>query len=249
MIPTIAILAEPTLQQWGLLCGVIVLATVVIMNMRRRRPLDGSPRQYRREIDGATQQSIGVKRDMADLLVELDKLARNINAQIDTKFAKLEQSIADADKRISAMRILIDEAKRLAEQAQPQAGPQPDSPASPTTDGGDDDAPASDQPGSTGVTPVSTSKPATSTDETRPPDSRQPETPQQGEVPNKKAPATDQGKAVHDARHQPIYDLADRGLMPVEIARETGQTIGEIELILNLRRTKPDTDPTTTEPT
>lgn len=40
---------------------------------------------------------------------------------------------------------------------------------------------------------------------------------------------------VTDDRHRAIYSLADEGLTAVEIAQRTGQRVGEIELILNLR--------------
>ncbi len=100
-------------QQALLLSLAIIVLTITVMNMRRRRPKDASPRQYRREIDAATSQNAAVKRDMEVLLVELEELSRKINAQIDTKFAKLEQSIADADRRVTALRILIEETKRL----------------------------------------------------------------------------------------------------------------------------------------
>ena len=43
-----------------------------------------------------------------------------------------------------------------------------------------------------------------------------------------------------DARHSEIFSLADAGRSPLEIARETGKTTGEIELILALRRTRED---------
>ncbi len=39
-----------------------------------------------------------------------------------------------------------------------------------------------------------------------------------------------------NTRHQSVYALADAGRTPVEIAQEVGQTTGEIELILALRR-------------
>lgn len=39
-----------------------------------------------------------------------------------------------------------------------------------------------------------------------------------------------------DTRHQVVYELADAGFSPVEIARDLGKTPGEVELILNLRR-------------
>ncbi len=41
---------------------------------------------------------------------------------------------------------------------------------------------------------------------------------------------------AHDLRHEIVYELADAGLTPIEIARDTGKTPGEIELILNLRK-------------
>lgn len=39
-----------------------------------------------------------------------------------------------------------------------------------------------------------------------------------------------------DSAHRAVYELADRGLSPLEIARELGQPTGQVELILNLRR-------------
>lgn len=40
---------------------------------------------------------------------------------------------------------------------------------------------------------------------------------------------------VTDDRHCAVYSLADEGLSAVEISQRTGQRVGEIELILNLR--------------
>ncbi|MDX9912237.1 MAG: hypothetical protein RBS39_10435 [Phycisphaerales bacterium] len=36
--------------------------------------------------------------------------------------------------------------------------------------------------------------------------------------------------------HRRVHELADSGLSPVDIARETGTPVGQVELILNLRR-------------
>ncbi len=44
-----------------------------------------------------------------------------------------------------------------------------------------------------------------------------------------------------DDRHRAIYSLADEGLSAVEISQRTGQRIGEVELILNLRPKSPTT--------
>ena len=131
---------------------------------------------------------------MEQLLVELERLSRDINAQIDTKFAKLERSIADADKRIPALRILIDEAKKLLDESTPAAA---HSPAAPTA-----------------------------------------------------APAPADGRDLaHDERHRRVYELADQDKTPMQIASELDQTVGEVELILNLRRSAADNDSTPTRPT
>ncbi|MFQ5422837.1 MAG: hypothetical protein ACE5F9_02535 [Phycisphaerae bacterium] len=68
-------------------------------------------------------------------MVQLEELSRRINAQIDTKFARLEQSIADADRRIAALRVLIDAAKHSGTEA---GGPGP---------GHASEAASGDQPG------------------------------------------------------------------------------------------------------
>lgn len=39
-----------------------------------------------------------------------------------------------------------------------------------------------------------------------------------------------------DIRHAIVYELADQGYSPVEIAKDLGKTPGEVELILNLRQ-------------
>ena len=49
---------------------------------------------------------------MSELLVELQDLSRQITAQIDTRFAKLETVIADADGRIGRLERLL---RRISE--------------------------------------------------------------------------------------------------------------------------------------
>jgi hypothetical protein len=61
---------------------------------------------------------------------------------------------------------------------------------------------------------------------------RQSEQPDRGPVPETARSAADQ-------RHAAVYELADSGLASVEIARELGKTPGEVELILNLRKSAP----------
>jgi hypothetical protein len=105
-----------------------------------------------------------LRRDLETLIGELQDLSRKISAEIDTRFAKLEASIRDADRRIAVL-------NRLARQ-----GGTP----------GEDSSPECDE---------------------------------------------------NSGRYTVVYELADAGFSCVEIAKDLGKTPGEIELILNLRRT------------
>lgn len=144
---------------------------LMIFLLMRRRPRQAASsyattanrvQSASRGLDGPPQHQQQVRQDVESLIVELDELARKINAQIDTRFAKLEAVIRDADRRIATL-------ERLANQADQAARPRP--------------APTS----------------------------------------------------ANDAQHAVVYELADAGKTPIEIARQLGRTPGEVELILNLR--------------
>ena len=168
--------AGMTAQQIAILAA-IILIIVGVLNMRRRRPPDTTTQTPRRDTATESNAGAGLPRDLQHLMVQLEELSRRINAQIDTKYAKLEQSIADADKRIIALRTLLD-------------------------------YPRSDSKSSR--------------------DAKLPEPP----------PTVPAPRSGTDDRFQAIYDLADQGLSPVEIGRKLGRRTGEIELILNLRGTR-----------
>ncbi len=161
--------------------AIMALSVVVMMLMRRRARSSSGPsaEAMRKRFDELAAQR-GVKEDMQQLLAELQDLSRKISAQIDTKFAKLETSIADADRRIEQLQRLL----RTAD-------------GKPTVDiviGGDADAQ---------MPPAAASDAAVG------------------------APSTE--------RHAPVYELADAGKSPIEIAQALGRPTGEIELILALR--------------
>lgn len=170
-----------TLQDNAPIIGALALLAMVLLSIsirRRARERMGPPTQTARERLQELAEQRGVRDDMEQLLAELQDLARKINAQIDTKFAKLEAAIADADRRIAALDRLIHQ----------QAG------------GGID---------------------VTVGDETP-----------SGEGPSSPSPPP----AAPDTAHARVYELADAGKSPVEIAQATGRTPGEVELILALRR-------------
>jgi len=129
-----------TTPQLLLLAGVVMLILVFINMGRRRRATGRSQAPARRQPDARRQETEAIRRDLESLIVELEELSRQINAQIDTKFAKLEKSIHDADKRISALRILIDASKSGASDVAAGSGPTGESAAHGSADPAETDA-------------------------------------------------------------------------------------------------------------
>lgn len=87
-------------KNWPLL-GMVVLALVyVVMRpmMKRKDPLD---RPF--SLKSLSQQR-AVERSMQNLLVDLTEMSRQISAQLDTRAAKLEALIREADEKIEQLR-------------------------------------------------------------------------------------------------------------------------------------------------
>ncbi len=125
-------------QNYAPLLGVVLLVFIMLrLTARKQRQSGSMPQRYARDHVAKLKEEHAVKGDMRELMVELQELSRNINAQIDTRFAKLEVSIRSADERIDLLERLLraadgrptidtvvsgdDEAPRLPP-AQPQAG-------------------------------------------------------------------------------------------------------------------------------
>src|ERR1700722_14821931 len=85
---------------------VIVLSIVTIIYaavrplMRKKDPLDKPP------AFASLAQQRSVDRQMQNVLVELSEMSRQISAQLDTRAAKLEALIHEADQKIAAMKSL-----------------------------------------------------------------------------------------------------------------------------------------------
>lgn len=156
--------------------------TLVMLSTYRRsrrsrltRVEDG--RERYKELDNP----VGATRDVGKAMVELEQLARQIHGRIDTRFAKLEMIIRDADERIAKL-------SRLAGK-------------------------------SSGGSPRSSALDVTL----------------ESQNPNARKSGPD---LSGDQRHDAIYRMSDGAMSAADIARETDKTTGEIELILNLRKTR-----------
>jgi hypothetical protein len=91
-------------QNW-ILYGVVMflIAYMVIRPMMKRKkdPLEKSA------VPSSLAQQRSVERQMQNILVELSEMSRQITAQLDTRAAKLELLIKDADERIAKLQASV----------------------------------------------------------------------------------------------------------------------------------------------
>ncbi len=79
------------------------LTILMISTYRRLRVRRTAPRTSAREMYADLQRESAVRHDVERVMLELDQLARQIHGRIDTRFAKLETVIRDADERIEKL--------------------------------------------------------------------------------------------------------------------------------------------------
>ncbi|HUB24106.1 MAG TPA: hypothetical protein VL992_01660 [Tepidisphaeraceae bacterium] len=152
-----------TPQTWALVAlamGVTIYGVFLRPKMKQKKDPLSRPLGLSRQRD--------VEKQMETLLVELSEMARQITAQLDTRAAKLDALIREADEKIAELKAI-------------SAG---SAPRGPSLAGRDIQVPP--------------------------------------------APPADR-------RHAAIYELADAGLSPGQIAQRLQQPNGEVELILALR--------------
>ncbi len=114
--------------------GALALAYVVLRPMlkRKRDPLERAPAQT------SMAQQRAVERQMQNLLVDLTEMARQIGAQLDTRAARLEALIHEADERIAQLQAMgTGTAARPQETSHPGTAPPgplpPDRPRDPAS--------------------------------------------------------------------------------------------------------------------
>jgi hypothetical protein len=99
----------PWVPDGWLACGLLtVLVTLLLSGLRRsRRQMIAAPRRQAQERVSGLRSVETMNGDMQRLLTELEELARQTHAQIDTRFAKLEASVRSADERIDKLQRLL----------------------------------------------------------------------------------------------------------------------------------------------
>jgi len=90
------------------LLAMLVAITTIVMILTRNRVRDSvqSPRPSARARYAQLSEKRRALREVEEVMIELDQVARNVHGQLDTRFAKLEAVIRDADERIAELKRL-----------------------------------------------------------------------------------------------------------------------------------------------
>ena len=96
--------ASASTTTWAIL-AVGVLAAVYIAFVRPTRTRKKDPLEKPAPEPGLARQR-AVERDMSNLLVEFAEMARQMTGQLDTRAAKLEALLREADEKIAELRAL-----------------------------------------------------------------------------------------------------------------------------------------------
>ena len=108
MQTSVIIFAQADPEHLIILAVVVAVTTLVLIATRRRlRDRQPSLKDYGRQQKARLRDQQNIKHDMEELAVQLQQVARQVNSQIDTRFAKLESCIADADQRIERLERLL----------------------------------------------------------------------------------------------------------------------------------------------
>lgn len=203
------------------LVAFVLLATTLMMisTQRRLRARQQSSKTRLRPTASHIRQERSLMTDVEQVMVQLDELARQINGQMDTRFAKLEKSIRDADARIDRLQRLVRAADGAGALDVTIGGEEADG-----TGGGAGRAEAAFAPVARGG--LSASAPSAS--------------PASAVIMSEHTTAVLERAAAAATvadRRRAVCDLHDKGLSLVDIAQQTGHTTGEVELMLALSRT------------
>jgi hypothetical protein len=204
--------------------GIVMVAVTILLgtiNMQRRRKMRTPDMgDYVRAQAAKIRQKQGVQEDLEQIVLQITELGRQLNAQMDTRFAKLDQVVAEADEKIATLEALLRQAAgvRGVDVTVDESGETP--------------TPTAESPANAGKSRKGGKKNANA--EKTPGKAAEP-TGKADEVPAKDPAAPADPDALRYGR---IYTLADQGLPIIEISRRVGQSTGEIELILNLRKSR-----------
>lgn len=191
--------------------GVLLILMSVLMGIRKRRRRQANQVTAREQLERGRDQR-AVRGDLESLMVELEQMSRRLASQLDAKSIQLERLIAQADERIEAM--------KRADQHQ-NASPTPD--PGEKADASGREGPDHEPQRLIKATP--TAPTASTLEEVSAALSHAVEA----------TSHSDGGSEPPDDAARAVYELADAGHSPTQIAQQLDDDVGKIELILALR--------------
>lgn len=285
------LIAAISYESWGMFFAALIALMLWSLSAYRKASARTNNRPSSRDQLAQMRDQREIRDSMDELLVRLEEFSRDINGQIDTKSAKLDQLIHDADMRLAELKAanaainpissdpeVVSSLKRVRRRL--RRGPQPDDitpgdspPDASTASVVEPKPPQSALKSKTRPTrtvraegsaadgksrlaagaaekkpqadPVSPSKPSRPNRAEKPAREATPKPipwPKLVDPVEKNEPAPPRPRtngspapATPDSRFQNVYDLADRGQSTGDIAEAVKLTLGEVELILNLR--------------
>ena len=221
-IATLALTGDG-LQGLLLPIGVILILMSLVMSIRKRKK-----RQAQQITPGETlerlRQEKGVRGDMESLMVEVEQMAKRVGAQLDAKAIRLERLIDEADRKLTE---LDNRTSHVGGRSYEADRPRD---VSPTFYAGAmhqaDGARSRSAPGAGGAAGPTASSAAKATSQDEPADF-------QGSD-DFRGPDDDSFRGRDDLSRS-VYSLADQGMDTTAIARQLGEHVGKVELILALR--------------
>ncbi len=214
-------------SHWAVLAATLALILVAVTMLRRHQFRTTSLRDAAREQLARLRDQREVQAALDDLLVQLEEVSRRVAAQVETRYAKLESVIRDADQRIARLEALT---RAVGSGPTPGVGAYPAGGLGPSA--GAVDAPVF-QPGLGAPAVVAAGDPpalVTPRGPTAPPNA--PPT----ALPKAPPPGPAEAGAPRSERFRRIYEMADAGASALAIADALQIPLGEVELILGLRR-------------
>lgn len=190
--------------------GALALTFLSLGWARRAQRRMASSTERNREDLRLMREQATLPSTMSELMVQLEDFSRRINAQLDTKFARLETVVRDADDRIARLEALLKQTGQTKPQPTPKAQPAATTPpreARPTNADRDERR----------------KEPAAV-------DAAKTDVPSPGSV------AVNPNLLPRHETAQRVYALADGGASAIQIAEQTELPLGEVELLLNLRQ-------------
>lgn len=195
-----------------------------------------------------SRESQGLRRDLEQVMAEIETLSQKLGEQMDRRSQRLELLLKLADERIRELQRLTDEAARVSAMLQQPAPPpmqpmqqpmQPDMPLERGPHSSTLSSSLSSMAGTTGGRDGALygepSGPMMPPIRQPPPRSPQPPRGQPAPAMSPTGVAT-RSTELEDPVARSIYRLADQGASAMDIARKLNEHLGKVELILALRQ-------------